>query len=215
LNYLAKRKKITPEMAQKVPAPHKIERIPFTVSSNQLIQAIKNLQENNLIESRNRTLLWTLAETGCLVSEVTELRFDQWVYDSSGRCFLHIQGKFARTVPVSLELFQAIQELRKKSKESPWIFLGFNKFGSLGAPISPRGVEMLVKAYGPRLGFTDLTPRTFRHSIILSWFAQGISQNEIQSRLGLKTTYAFRSYEPLLRSNSKTTSNSETPPPES
>jgi integrase/recombinase XerD len=215
LNYLARRKKLAPEMARKVPAPHKIERIPFTVSASQLVQTIRELPSDTLIDTRNRVLLWTLAETGCLVSEVTELRFDQWNLEGLSRAFLVIRGKAARKIPVTLELYGAVQELKGKVKDSPWIFLGFNKFGSMGSPITVRGVELLVKLYAKKLGNLELTPRTFRHSVILKWFEDGISQIEIQTRLGLKTTYAFRSYEPLLKSNSQTTSSVETNPPES
>jgi site-specific recombinase XerD len=215
LNYLAKRKKLAPEMAQKLPAPHKIERIPFTVSSRLLIETIRSLPYETLLEARNKALLWTLAETGCLVSEVTELRFDQWSQAPSSTPLVQIGAKSPRTVPVSVELFQVIQDLKKRAKDSTWIFLGFNKFGSLGAPITPRGVEMLVKHYGPRLGFKDLTPRTFRHSVILQWFEKGLPQMEIQTRLGLKTTYAFRSYEALLKSNLRTTSTAGKSPQES
>jgi integrase/recombinase XerD len=215
LNYLAKRKKLSPEMAQKVPAPHKIERIPFTVSVDQLVQSIQTLEDSTLLETRNKALLWTLAETGCLVSEVVELQFSHWDLNPETGASVQLGTKSLRTVPVSLSLYQEIQSLKEKGKDSPWIFLGFNKFGSLGAPITARGVELLVKHYGPRLGFQELTPRIFRHSVILRWFEIGISQSEIQARLGLKTTYAFRSYEPLLKSNLKTTSTFETSPQES
>lgn len=215
MNFLAKRKKLPPEMARKVPAPHKVERIPLTVSSAQLIEAIRNLKEDTLIGQRNQALLWTLAETGCLVSEVSGLRYEQWSQINSTSAVLHIAGKFTRTVPVSVDLYQAILKLKTLSKESEWVFTGFNKFGSLGSPMTPRGVEMLVKAYGPKLGLGELTPRTFRHSIILQWFMEQIPQNEIQARLGLKTTYAFRSYEPLLKSSLKTTSTDENYPQES
>jgi site-specific recombinase XerD len=214
LNYLAKRKKLSPEFAQKVPAPHKVERIPFTVSAQDLVSAIHNLQEETVLDLRNKVLLWSLAETGCLVSEVTELRYEQWALTPHG-AFLRLGGKSSRSIPVTAELLQAVLTLKKTAKDSPWIFQGFNKFGSLGAPITPRGVELLVKHYGPILGFPELTPRTFRHSVILKWFQDGMPQNEIQTRLGLKTTYAFRSYEPLLKSKKATTSNSETPQTES
>jgi integrase len=142
------------------------------------------------------------------VSEVTLLRFDQWSQPSPSQAFLQIYGQTSsqvrersvRTVPVSVELYEAVQDLKKISTDSSWIFLGFNKFGSLGSPISSRGVELLVKFYGPLLGFKGLTPRIFRHSIILQWFEESVPQKEIQARLGLKTTYAFRSYEPLIKS---------------
>jgi site-specific recombinase XerD len=214
LNYLAKRKKLSPEFAQKIPAPHKVERIPFTVSAQDLVSAILNLQEETVLDLRNKVLLWSLAETGCLVSEVTELKFEQWTMTPHG-AFLRLVGKSSRSIPVTSELLQAVMTLKKTAKNSSWIFQGYNKFGSLGSPITPRGVELLVKHYGPILGFTELTPRTFRHSVILKWFQDGMPQNEIQTRLGLKTTYAFRSYEPLLKSKKGATSNSETTPTES
>ena len=213
LNYLAKRKKVDIELGRKFPAPHKIERIPYTVPAHLLVVAIRNLEGGSEILARNRCLLWTLAETGCLVSEVTELTFEQWSQDPVTReSFVHFYGKFKRTVPVSPELYLAIQELKpwsensKKTKGGVWIFSGFNKFGSLGGPISSRGVELMTKQYGPRLGFSGLTPRTFRHSVILKWFQDGLSQSEVQTRLGLRTTYAFRSYDALIKSSSETTS---------
>jgi site-specific recombinase XerD len=201
-------------VAKKIPAPHKVERIPFTVCSEQLVQAIGDLPTDTLIDARNRVLLWTLAETGCLVSEVTEIKFEHWSRNGASQAMVQIPGKSERLIPVSSELFFAIQQLKEKcasGKAIPsWIFLGFNKYGSLGAPISARGVELLVKLYSKKLGFSDLTPRIFRHSVILRWFEEGVSPKEIQSWLGLKTTYAFRSYEPLLiKSNSGTTSNAE------
>ncbi len=233
LSYLAKRKKISPEMARKAPAPHKIERIPYTVSYHSLIELIQQLPSETVLDARNRVLLWTLAETGCLVSEVTQLRFEDWIQaEDLTKVSVRIPGKFARTVPVSVPLYEAIEVLKARLENSrnsgTYLFLGYNKFGALGGPLSPRGVEMVVKFYGPKLGFPQLTPRTFRHSVILSWFEQGLPQNHIQDRLGLKTTYAFRSYMPLLnarnsaegaeahsRSNSGTTSIAEMTPPES
>lgn len=219
MNYLSKRKKLSPEVAKKIPAPHKIERVPFTVSSALLIEAIRALPDETLLEARNKALLWTLAETGCLVSEVAHLRFDSWTGIAPGQLTLSLGVKDQRQVPVTVELFHAIQNLKnfrvggaspKVTLESHWIFFGFNKFGSLGSPISSRGIELLVKHYGPRLGFPSLTPRTFRHSAVLHWFEKGIPIPQIQALLGLKTTYAFRSYEVLFKSNSETTSISET-----
>jgi site-specific recombinase XerD len=215
LSYLAKRKKVNAELGHKFPAPHKIERIPFTVPQQLLVEAIQNLETGTLLLTRNRCLLWTLAETGCLVSEVTDLKFEQWTLNEAGQAHVHFFGKFQRSVPVSLQLYKGIQNLRTDSMDSSWIFSGFNRFGSMGGPISSRGVELLAKQYGPKLGFSNLTPRTFRHSVILKWFQEGLSQNEVQSRLGLKTTYAFRSYDLLLKSKTETTSIFENPEQES
>ncbi len=204
LGFLAKRKKLPELLAKKLPAPHKIERIPYTVSSSELLMVIQRLPSITPMEARNRVLLWALAETGCLVSEVVDLRFEQWTLGPNGsEGYLEVLGKCPRRIPVSVELVAAVKLLQEAQMQSPWVFLGFNKFGSLGGPISARGVELLVKAYGKKLGHPALTPRTFRHSVIIQWFSEGLPQSEVQNRLGLRTTYAFRSYETLLKKKSE------------
>lgn len=223
LKYLTLRNKLTLDVGRKIPAPQKIERIPLTVSYSDLLQAVRKLPADVEIQARNRALLWTLVETGCLVSEVTPLRFEDWKVlpreqseiDVPPAYYVTFGGKAARAVPVSSDLYQEIERLRIKAGERQPIFLGFNKFGSLGAPITARGIEMLVKSYAPRLGFEILTPRTFRHTAVIEWFKSGLSRAEIQKRLGLKTDYAFRTYDPVFKSMKKTTSISEKSQPES
>lgn len=200
LNYLNRRNKLSPELARKIPTPHKIERVPVTHSSKDLLEAIQRLPAETIFEARNKALLWVLAETGCLVSEVTRLRFEDFSEAPAGPV-LQIMGKLPRAVGITPELYTMIQSLKKGSSPSqqPYLFLGFNKYGSLGAPITPRGVELLVKAYASKIGQRRLTPRIFRHSAVLKWFQEGVASEEIQKRLGLKTSYAFRVFEPLLR----------------
>lgn len=211
LNYLTRRNKLPEGIARKVPTPHKIERVPQTVSSEKLLEAIRSLPTETLLDIRNRTLLWILAETGCLVSEVTRLRPSQFAAVPGG-VFLELDGKSPRRIPVSGALHDSVRELRQKlsgsSEDDPWLFCGFNKFGSLGAPITSRGVELLVRHHSGKLGFPELTPRTFRHSAVVRWAGQGMQRNDIQSRLGLRTRYAFRVYDVLIRSSLETTSTS-------
>jgi site-specific recombinase XerD len=210
LNYLAKRKKVSSEMAQKMPAPHKIERIPFTVSIDELLVKIKRLPDDTLIALRNKVLLSCLAETGCLVSEATRVRFEDHYRATAGaENFLALGRKVQRKVPISGELSSLIDQLKERAEIAseqplPWLFLGFNKGGSLNSAISPRGVELLVKHLAPALGSSLITPRTFRHSVIVKWFSEGKSQNDMQTLLGLKTPYAFKSYESLIPKNQPT-----------
>lgn len=201
LGFLSQRNKVASELGRKFPTPAKIERVPRVISTPSLIDRIRGLPTDTLIEARNRSLLWTLAETGCLVSEVGKLRVGDW-----GDSAVHIPGKSARVVRVSAELAQAIQELQARAPGAEYLFSGFNKFGSLGGAITPRGVELLVKAYAPRLELGELTPRILRHSAVVFWHSQGASREEIRVRLGLKTDYAFRAYDPILKSSQKTTS---------
>jgi site-specific recombinase XerD len=199
VRYLSQRNQLIIEAPNKLPAPHKVERVPFTVPQKSLIDSIRALPTESVLERRNRALLWVLAETGCQVSEVIQLRYDHWTH-GSGHAQVAIPGKAARTLDVSLDLFSEIQNLRELSRGTSAIFLGYNKHGPLGAPISARGVELLVRYYSARLNIPQLTPRTFRHSAVLGWHQQGIPQAEIQKRLGLRTAYAFRTYAPLFKS---------------
>ncbi len=201
LRYLSRRKKVPELLARKIPTPQKIERIPATVPLPELVTAIRALPAGTLLDARNRLLLWTLAETGCLVSEIALIQETSFSENQ-----LRILGKSPRTVPVSAELAQASREFAamKKSASGP-LFEGFNRFGSMGAAISPRGVELLVRHFAARLGFPDLTPRTFRHSAVVHWLKQGTTQIEARERLGLKSDYAFRTYARLAPHTPPTT----------
>lgn len=206
LNYLAHRNRAPGEIARKYPTPHKIERIPLIVPLAELLSAIRVLPTETLLDARNRVMLWTMAETGCLVSELTRLKYENF---SSNPLSVEILGKSPRKLQISEPLFDALNELKVKAsgqqRECPWAFPGFNKFGSLGSPITPRGVEILVKLYAPRLGFPELTPRTFRHSAVIHWSEEGCPQKDIQERLGLKTSYAFRVYDVMLKARERNT----------
>lgn len=198
LHFLKQRKKIQLDASEKIPAPHKIERIPVVIATAEVRDKVRALPVQTEIDARNQVLLWTLLESGCLVSEIATLRFDQ-VNEAESKFVLG--GKAAREVPISAELVQAIGRLRdrKDRLQSPWIFHGFNRFGALRSPMTSRGVELVLNSLGPRLGYKGLLAKHLRASVVLFWAGSGVSKSEIQRRLGLKTDYAFRSFDPLLR----------------
>ncbi len=198
LQYLIRRKKFPLDVARQIPAPLKIERVPAVVELLALFPAIAALSTENVLRRRNRALLWVLAETGCLVSEVGRLRFADFTVTPERTGELQIDGKTPRTLPISPELVAEVQSLQGEARGRPHVFFGFNRFGPLESPISSRGVELLVRAYEKRLGLGPLTPRTFRHSAVVHWHGAGVSQAEILRRLGLRTSYAMRQYAPLL-----------------
>jgi site-specific recombinase XerD len=196
VQYLSGRKKITIEVAKKVAAPRKVERVPRFLETSRLLEAIEKLPRATVLDRRNRVLLRILAETGCILSEVSRLRFEDFIEEGA----LAVRGKNARKVPISGRLLKEVTELEKKS-ESPWLFQGYNRAGALSTTISVRGVEMVVAHHSRILGLGDLTPRIFRHSRVVSWHREGVSLSEIQERLGLRTPYSFRVYAPLLKNN--------------
>jgi integrase/recombinase XerD len=233
LGFLVKRKKLDERLGSKIAAPHKIERVPLTVDASDLMMAIGGMPETTLLDLRNKALLWTLAETGCQVSEVAKLTYESYSRVRGKSAKIEFPGKNARELPVAPGLVELVERLEHRAATSPrgasdCLFTGFNKSGSMGHPITSRGVELLVRAYADPFGMPGLTPRTFRHSRVLQWLSEKMPEAEIQKRLGLKTAYAFRVYGPILqamnsesalskasRSSSKTTSSGEKPAPES
>jgi len=202
LTYLKKRKKIRLDAGQRIPTPHKVERIPHVVDTEVLREKLMKLRTASELEARNQALLWILLESGCLVSEVAGLRFDQLqLGETSGGARFALSGKSPRVVPISSELAQALEKLRKfdSRMDTPWIFHGFNRFGPLRSPMSSRGVELVVKAYGPKLGLAALLAKNLRASAVIRWAKEGVKREDIRVRLGLKTDYAFRAYDPLIR----------------
>lgn len=107
---------------------------------------------------------------------------------------------------MSQGLVAEVASLRERST-GKYLFLGFNRFGPMTAtPMTPRGVELLVKAHA------GVTPRTIRHSVVVGWARRGVEQARIKEWLGLRTDYAFRAYAPLFKSSAVTTSTSRTRP---
>ncbi|MBU6376249.1 MAG: site-specific integrase [Bdellovibrionales bacterium] len=195
--YLTKRGKLDLDLGRRLPAPHKVEKVPRVVDLVGLLNKISALPSDTALQSRNRTLLWLICETGCLVSEASALRLGQVLMGPGSIEFL---GKGARQIPVSKGLLEALQELGKRNRDSGFLFQGFNRYGPIGnTSITPRGIELVFKKLLSEFG--KITPRMVRHSVVVHWAQQGETQETIQARLGLKTDYAFRSYAPLLRAH--------------
>lgn len=202
LRFLTKRGKFGLDIDRRILAPEKIERIPFTVSSEELLKKIKSLPENTPLGLRNKCILLILAETGCQVSEVSLLQKDAFtkIPDAlANEGVLAFLGKNERSVPISQVLLELLKKWAELGKIESSLFLGYNRFGPMALPMSSRGIEFLVKEMGPKMGFEKLVPRTFRHSIVLHWSRAGLDKVEIKSRLGLKTDYAFRMYNLLIK----------------
>lgn len=203
--YLNVRKQTTANIGHHLPTPYKLEKIPRVLAQDELLSGIRALPTESKLDRRNRLLLWMLAETGVLVSEVAQLRFEDF---EGGK--LQMRGKNPRTLSLSAALKQELDQLRaEKRPGQAYLFLGFNRVGPVSSRISDRGVELLVRAYQAQLGVRGLTPRLIRHSVAVGWLSAGVPGDEVKRRLGLRSDYAFRAYAPLLaaaKSRNETTS---------
>jgi integrase len=199
------RKQTTENIGHHLPTPYKLEKIPRILAPTELLTGIRELPAETKLDRRNRLMLWMLVETGVLVSEVAQLRFEDF---EGGK--LNVRGKNPRTLTLSPELKQELERLRGEARPGQaYVFLGFNRVGPVSTRISDRGVELLVRAYQAKLGMRGLTPRLIRHSVAVGWLSAGVAADEVKRRLGLRSDYAFRAYAPLIATKSKneTTSN--------
>jgi site-specific recombinase XerD len=205
MHYLTHRKKLALDIGKKLPAPEKIERVPETIDLGPFRAALSTLEGGTLLARRNAALLGLLADTGCSVSEAAKLRWTQLDLKTGKILFL---GKSERELKLSPAALAAFHRLKEEAGEDELCFIGFNRHGPVrvgkrALGITPRGVEMLVKALAEKLGFPRVTPRTLRHSAVIEWYRAGVSVDEIQRRLGLRTPYAFRIYAPIFATISR------------
>lgn len=203
MNYLTNRKKLDLDVAKRLPAPEKIERVPETVDLVRFRAEVAGLDTGSPLARRNLALLGLLMDTGCSVSEAAALRWAA-VDAKAGSVRFHPKGEgAARDLKLSPETLAAFARLRESAGADELCFLGFNRHGPMrvgkrGLGITPRGIEILVKNLAAGFGYSKVTPRTLRHSAVVEWFRGGATEEEIQRRLGLRTPYAFRIYAPIF-----------------
>jgi len=209
MHYLTARKKLDLDIAKKLPAPEKIERVPETLSLSSFREKLETLATDSHLGLRNAALLAFLADTGCGVSEVSKLRWSAIQFKEGKVSFFGKSERDCELKPKTLTLLTRLHAKALNQEEDEVCFVGFNRHGpirigkkSLG--ITSRGIEMLVKSLSETLGFSNVTPRTLRHSAVIDWYRLGVREDEIQRRLGLKTAYAFRIYQPIFAAMNST-----------
>jgi len=200
MHYLTHRKKLDLDIAKKLPAPEKLERVPETVDLAKFRDDLRKLDTGSPLARRNESILGVLMDTGCGVSEAAQLR---WTQIDLKTGMLRFVGKSVRDVKLSVETLASLARLKEEASEDDLCFAGWNRHGPIrigkrALGITPRGIELLVKGLAEALGYPKLTPRTLRHSAVIEWFRAGVAEPEIQRRLGLRTPYAFRIYAPIF-----------------
>lgn len=202
MHYLTHRKKLGLDIAKKLPAPEKLERVPETVDLAKFRGDLRKLDAGSPLARRNESILGVLMDSGCGVSEAAQLRWSQLDLKTG---VLRFVGKSERDVKLSEETIASLARLKEEASENDLCFAGWNRHGPIrigkrALAITPRGIELLVKDLAATLGYPRVTPRTLRHSAVVEWFRAGVAETEIQRRLGLRTPYAFRIYAPIFAS---------------
>jgi integrase len=201
LGYYSKRANDRPpSVAEKWRTLPKVERVPQVLSLRKVFSALEALKlETNLNSSRefrDLALLRTLAETGAALHEVVALRSDQV---AAGE----ILFQDGRRVPISKQLESELRILA----DGGGLFRGHQGSQKLPGGMTTRAAELVIRSLATKWEVQGvwtaadaklLTARNLRHSCVLWWKQQGLTDLVIQERLGLRSNYAFRAYRKLF-----------------
>lgn len=183
------------------PAPVKIEHAPEVLDLHPILAAVNgplpSAHANDYIHVRNRALIWLMAETGILVSEIGKVRVSD-LQEGTREFSIEIFGRNgSRAIQISRDLGEYLKELAR-IKRGKYLFTGCNRHGPLGTPMTARGVELVFKEFfNSSSGLPEkVTPRLLRHSVVVKWLNEGVSQEEVKRRMGLLTQYAFKILRP-------------------
>ena len=187
--------------SEKVIPPEKVEKPPKLVAPS-FVEAVIADQPLTPIGCRNRALIRVLWETGALVTEVLALKKTDFTKTHNGAVII-FRGKRTRQCNIGPKATAALDELKAQlQSHQNYLFYGYTRGGPNPEKLSPRGVEMLFKAWSKKFKVKHFKPRIMRHLFVMRQLLHGRSETEVMGFLGLRTGYVFRIYRPLLAQQS-------------
>jgi site-specific recombinase XerD len=106
------------------------------------------------------------------------------------------KGEKIRVVFLSDDDKDAVKKYLKarKDMDEP-LFMSYGRAGHASGRLTPRGVEMIVKAYAIKAGITKkVTPHVIRHSFATDLLENGADLRSVQALLGhanIQTTQVY------------------------
>ena len=148
---------------------------------NALIQAVPN---HKLSDKRDAAILELMYATGIRVSEVINLRLDQYYPEEQ---FIRVIGKgnkerlvpFGRYAKDKVEAYLQARAFNH-IQPSPYLFLSNRQ-----EPMTRQAIWKLIKKYAKKANIqTDVTPHTIRHTFATHLLNNGVDLRAIQEMLG-------------------------------
>ncbi len=204
-DYLIKNKIINNNVFNLIKSMKKDNVLPNYIKYNDFVDLVNSIDDNNILNIRNRCILEVLLSTGCRVNELVNIKLNN--IDIS-RKEIKVLGKGNKERIVYLGTY-AIDSLNKylnirnellKNKTNDYLFLNH-----LGNKLTTRGIrDILDKIILKSSISLDISPHTFRHSFATMLLNEGCDLKSVQELLGhvsLSTTsiYTHVSKEELKR----------------
>lgn len=189
------------EIKQIKPFREPVEPVGFL--NQEQLQALFDLPDAKSIKGlRDRLLLIVMYETGARLSEVTSIKYSDFIKNDAGYvCNLLGKGKKRRVVPVSDKVMTHIEAFRVHDSADIESYI-FHAPRSASSPLSKSAVYKIITSYGSKLsektdGAVKLVhPHMLRHTMAMHLYQKGVSLEFIAQILGHSSTettsiYAF------------------------
>lgn len=160
------------------------EHLPTVLTMEEVNALINAVPNNKLSDKRDAAILELMYATGIRVSEVINLRLDQYYAEDQ---FIRVIGKGSkeRLVPFgryAKDKIEAYLQARRFNhvQPSPYLFLSNRQ-----EPMTRQAIWKLIKKYAKKANIkTDVTPHTIRHTFATHLLNNGVDLRAIQEMLG-------------------------------
>jgi site-specific recombinase XerD len=173
-----------------------------TLWTHLLTQKPSDNQLDQLILERNQLLLCLIFGAGLTVSDLANLRVQDFLQSKDGRRVLITRERrdpytiplpsiFNKLIPKYLELLD-----KKKTDYGlafDQFFFNANPHRILAGGLSPRGIELLLEEYRRQLKI-ELTAKNIRQACIFCWMCEGKRDGQIKEWLGVAPSYSLKMY---------------------
>lgn len=179
------------------PAVH--EQVTAMLTPDQLQRLLDTMAGPAFVDVRDQALTLFLADSGCRLSECTNLRLDK--LDLRERV-AHVVGKGSRprTVAFGARTARALDRYLRARRRQPygerdWLWLGSTGKGRL----TPNGVQQMLRRRGAVLG-VKLHPHMLRHGFADAWLRAGGSETDLMELAGWRSRQMVSRYASANRS---------------
>lgn len=184
--FLASEKEIASDPTENLESPKKWNRLPKTLSYDEIDRLINHNKGNNPSGIRDDAMIELLYACGLRVSELVSLKMNNINLDT-GFLITIGKGKKERIVPVG-EI--ALNKIRRylfsgradllKDKRSDYLFVTWS-----GTAMTRQGFWKLIKKYAKEAGIKKaFSPHTLRHSFATHLLDHGADLRAVQMMLG-------------------------------
>lgn len=190
------------DAAAEVAPPQAAEKLPDTLSVDEVARLIESCSEDNALGLRDKALLETLYATGTRVSEVLALNVDD-VADARGVLVVTGKGNKQRVVALGSHAQAAIESYLVRAR--PMLATGKSHalfLNARGNALSRQSAWTIIKDAASRAGINkDISPHTLRHSFATHLLEGGADVRTVQELLGHASVTTTQIYTHITADN--------------